>query len=386
MDNFALARKRHQAVAEAAARDPGAAGDLWAALADIGEPAEGSYAAAVRDTAPADHAALLATNATAVAAAFVAHWADYPRGVRRSPLALRDTARAAWAAFDARARQVESLAHGFGWDHATAWSTLEDVAARDGAAVERVARLAGRMYAALRGARAHRVAGMPEEVHSVEVGGDIPRLLPSELAQLMDADMEAAVLARVIERRALQYEMRGTGQRAKGPLVLALDESGSMHAERREWSKAAAIALARVAFDEKRPVAVVHFSTSCAVRPLKPGDAGSVVAMIRSFLRGGTAIGRALDVAAEQVRELAGRGQPGGDVVLVTDGVDGDDEAQAASVEKLRAMSARLWTVAIECDIDAASPLRASAAAYLRLGAGDLGDEKSAVRLGAAAA
>lgn len=60
-----------------------------------------------------------------------------------------------------------------------------------------------------------------------------------------------------------------------------------MYDGRREWSKAAALALARVAFDEGREVAVIHYSRSNVVRPLRKGDGAGLLAMVRSFLGGG---------------------------------------------------------------------------------------------------
>lgn len=396
---FQQARKRHNAVADAAEYDVAIAGDLWAAIADLGEPPAGSYAEAVRDTAPADHATLLATNDVAKAFAFAGHWetartfaaraaaATAYGGAKVTPLKMRDAARAAWKVLEERATQTQELARGFGWDLSQAWTTLEDVALRqdDFSAIERVAKLAGRMYAAMRGNAAHRVHGVPEEVYSIELGNSVPRLLGSELAQLANPAFRTLALMRIVEKKALQYAVRGTGKCSKGPLVLALDESGSMHDQRREWSKAAAVALMRVAFDEKRPVVVVHYSSSIVVRPIKPGDAKGVVDMIRHFLNGGTKIGMALHAAAEEIEALAKKGQGGGDVVLVTDGVDGDTASQEAAVAELKKLGARLWTVAIECDIPTGCVLRDAAAHYLCLGGASLDDPKSAIALQGAA-
>jgi len=222
-------------------------------------------------------------------------------------------------------------------------------------------------------------------MHDVEQGSHIGRLLPSELVQLFDDDLATPAFQRLIENRSLQYAMRGTSTASKGPLVMALDESGSMHAQRREWSKAAAIALMRVAFDEKRPVAVVHFSTSTVVRHIAPGDSKGVIAMIKHFLNGGTAIGTALRVAVDTVKELAKKGKAGADIVLVTDGVDYDAGPQKAALDDAKALGVRLWTVAIECTIEVGNPLRDYAANYVELGAAQMTDARSVVAFGGAA-
>ncbi|HSN97078.1 MAG TPA: VWA domain-containing protein [Candidatus Nanopelagicales bacterium] len=388
MGTFLQARREHRAVAMAADLDVALAGDLWNAIVGVGaEPLVGSFTEAVHDTAPVEHAALLASDDVAAAYAFERMWGclpGLPRGA--SPFELRTIAREQWAVFDTQARRTEHLAMGFGWDVSAAWTHAREVelARGDLGQVERIARLAGRMYAALRGARARRVHGVPSEVYSVEQGNDVSRLLPAEQVLLMEPVLETVVLERIASRRAAQYAVRGDANKSKGPLVVALDESASMHAFRNEWAKAAAVALSRVAFEEKRPVSVVHYSTSTVHQDIRPGDTEAVLRMIRHFLGGGTAIGLALGVAVQQVRQLAQRGQKGADIILVTDGVDGDQAAQEAAIQEGLALGVRLWTVAIECEVPETSPIRTKAAQYTRLGSADLADGNSVALLAGA--
>lgn len=384
MSAYLQAMRQHRALVAANAQDPTRAADLWNAVVGAGTPASGSFAEAVADTAPVTLAALLAGDDVAAAYAFDLFWRT-PSSTS-SPFELRSSAREMWEKFVAQAENTADLAHGFGWDLSSAWTHTRDVAVAQGDMhqVERIARLAGRMYVALRGARASRVKGIPSEVYSVEQGSDVGRLLPSEQVLLTEPLLETVVLERIASRRAGQYAVRGDAKQSRGPLVIALDESGSMHGRRNEWAKAAAVALSRVAMDEKRPVSVVHYSTSTVIQPLKLGDADAMLKMVRHFLSGGTAIGLALGVAVQEVRSLARKGQKGADVVLVTDGVDEDEAAQARAIAEGQALGVRLWTVAIECDVRPSSPLREHAADYTRLGASDL-HEASVVRLAGAA-
>ena len=377
MSTFLNAMRQHRAVVVAHAEDPNRAADLWNAIVGIGSLRTGSFAEAVADTAPVTHAALLAVDDVAAAYAFDLFWRTPI--TTASPYELRSRAREQWATFTERADSTADLAHGFGWDVSAAWAHARDVTVAQGdmSQVERIARLAGRMYVALRGARAGRVHGIPGEVYSVEQGCDVGRLLPAEQVLLMDPLLEIVVLERIASRRAAQYAVRGDAKQSRGPLVVALDESGSMRGRRNEWAKAATVALARIALEDKRPVSVVHYATSAVVQPLKAGDATAMLSMVRHFLGGGTAIGLALGVA---VRDTFGKA----DIVLVTDGVDGDEHAQAAAIAEGETLGARLWTVAIECDVSASSPLRSHAAEYTRLGASDL-HEAGVLRLAGAA-
>lgn len=394
--NFTQARKAHSVVERAARRDLRSAMDLWSALSLVGTPPEDSYAEAAVEICPTEHVSLLATCPVAVAFAFAKHWdvlalyesKDDPSASRMSdltPFQRRELARGAWDKFKEKAKRTEDMALGFGWDMQDAWSVLKDVPLSPASmeTVMAVGRLAGRMYAALRGAMANRVHGLPEEVYSVTTGGDFSRLLAQETMLFGDPDREASALLRVIERQAMMYAVRGRGKQSKGPFVIALDESGSMHEQRRNWSKAAAVALARVAAEENRPVSVVHYSTSCVSAPLDPKSPASVLRMIRHFLEGGTDIGLAISNCTEQVVALADKGVPGADVVLVTDGVDEDQPRQKAALAELGKTGARLWLVAIEREVLPGNPLRDAAAHYVLIGAN--ADEKAAVALSGAA-
>lgn len=384
--SFEIARREHQIVAEYAARGAALAEDIWRGIVGLDTTAAGA-AEAMRDTVPERFATMLACDAVPAAYAFGLAVREF-RGEMRTSLERRDAARRVWACFAEKADAVAEVERGFGWDMSAAWRSVQDVRGVSGdlEMVARVARLAGRMYGVLRGARATKVAGIAGEVYSVEQGNDVSRLLPAELALLTSPDLEPVILERLATRRAGQYAVRGEAMRSKGPLVVAIDESGSMHGARNEWAKAAAVAICRVAAEEGRPVAVVHFSTSAVAQDLRPSDPASVLKMIRTFLSGGTAIGLALGVAADTVARLAKKGHRGADVILVTDGVDGHAEAHTRAIDRLAdEHQARLWTVAIECSIDEALPLRAKAAGYGELGREGLTDAGS-VSLFAAAA
>lgn len=378
--NFQQARLRHAVLRNSMHPE---SERIWQAVTGTGsDPTPGTYPEAVRDTAPVEYAALLATDEVAAAYAFEL-FARIPLG--RTAFERRDAARKTWADFAEQANRARTVSEGLGWDLASAWQQTREVESRGGNldAVERIARLAGRMYAALRGGGARKVRGVPEEVYSVELGNDVGRLLPSEQVQL-DGDFEIPVLERIATRRAVQYAVRGTTKANRGPLVVCLDESGSMDNRRNEWAKACAIALSRVAREDKRKVTIVHYSTS-AVAIEMTGDPACIVAMIRHFMGGGTEIATALLAAEQQVVTLARKGDKGADVVLVTDGVDPCETEQGEALAKLEAVGCKLWTIAIECEIQKTSPLRARAASYTHVTAGDLASGGGVVALAGAA-
>lgn len=372
MGTWSDARRQHAAIKNAAEEDAEGAKALWLATKGEGDPDLDSYVEAVLDAAPTEHAGVLSEGATANAYAINCLWKHWWTSQGATPLQRRDLARQAWAEFSERAALAGEIEYGLGFDRSQAWECTRKVEMESGASVERVRRIAdiaGRMFAALRAAKADRVNAAPEEIYSVELGADLNRLLPSELVHI-GQPTECLLFDKLADRKALQYALRGQGPAARGPLVIALDESGSMSVTRQEWSKAAAVALTRMAHADNRKVAIVHFSTSCRVREIAPGDNEGISNMIAHWLGGGTDIDLALDNSAAEIEKLAAKGDRGADVILVTDGLDAGNHD--AGIDKIEALGARLFTVAIECAIERGNPLRDRAERYVPIGGAEL--------------
>lgn len=381
----------HDCVKRAHKEFPALSLEVWSGIVGTGNVDPGSIGEALRDTVPDKHAAVVASVDVAAAYAFDLWLREYQRRqdwwTRAKAFERRDAARKIWTDFTKQADNAKDIAYGFGWDDSAAWSILRDVrqVSGDMAQVKRIAALAGRMFAALKGSAVKRVPGMAGEVYSVEQGNAVERLLPAELALLDAGALELPLLERLATRRAAQYAVRGTQKRTRGPLVVAIDESGSMHATRIEWAKAAALAVARVAAQDNRVMRVVHFSTSCVVQDLRPKDPASVMEMIRTFLGGGTAIGTALEACVAEVAALEQKGARGADIICITDGVDGTTDAQETALNIADKLSARLWTVGIECEIAPEYPIRRRAVTFTELGRDGLTNANSITALAQAA-
>jgi len=369
------ARKRHSAIARAAEDDIDGAKLIWRVTKgdDTGVEPD-SYAEAVFDAAPAQHAGILSEGGTANAYAISCLWEHWWKSLTATPLERRDYAREGWEKFNERAALAGSIKHGLGFDLSDAWECTRDVNMQqvDPAKMKRIADLAGRMFATMHAAKATKVNAAPEEIHSVEMGADIAWLLPSELV-VMGTAYECLLYDKLADRKAMQYALCGEGPAGRGPFVIALDESSSMHDTRQEWSKAAAVALTRIAHEDNRKVAIVHYSTSVKIQIIEPGDHRGISDLIGQFMSGGTRINMALDNSADQVEALHAKGDKGADVILITDGLDGRCDYDGP-LGRLDAMGARLFTVAIECPIDEDSPLRTQAERYIPIGGAELAE------------
>jgi uncharacterized protein with von Willebrand factor type A (vWA) domain len=101
---------------------------------------------------------------------------------------------------------------------------------------------------------------------------------------------------------------KGTKKEGKGPIVVCVDNSGSMSGDRETWSKAVALALLEIATMQKRGFACIHFggpSDALEIIEINPGEKGilrKAVKVAEFFLNaGGTAFEPALSQALELI-------------------------------------------------------------------------------------
>lgn len=163
-----------------------------------------------------------------------------------------------------------------------------------------------------------------DDVVGVEPGGDVGRLLPDELVRLADPEQELDALRRVAERQAACREHHAVEPVGQGPVVVCLDESGSMGGEKIHTAKALALALAWVARRQRRWCALVAYSGDTGERllPLPPGrwDEGRLLDWLAAFLGRGSDLDVPVRELPRLYREL--NAPPGiTDVVFVTDAV-----------------------------------------------------------------
>ena len=168
----------------------------------------------------------------------------------------------------------------------------------------------------------------------IEFGRDLPRMLGSELATLADPVLEDLWVHRYTTRSLQQYR-QGSTPCKRGPVVVCVDTSGSMH-DLEVASKALAIAAAKLAQRDRRPVRVILFSCDIEVYDAPQPMAGApwlefLATVARRFSGGGTDFDMPLEAALEAItsHELYRRA----DLVFITDG----DCEVSYEVEKLLA-------------------------------------------------
>ena len=164
-----------------------------------------------------------------------------------------------------------------------------------------------------------------KHVFSVErdgvIQGDNPELLlPTELAMLNNPATKLDFYRRFTEKQTLQYSPEGKDAAGKGPIVLCLDQSGSMDG-RKEQAAGFALAIAMIAKRQGRDFAYIPFSSNVGEVLLFPRGKIPVDGILRiatEFMSGGTNFQRPLEKAVETIQKR--ERFKNADIIFVTDG------------------------------------------------------------------
>jgi len=224
--------------------------------------------------------------------------------------------------------------------------------------LSRIVDIVGRMETELGTKRMEITKQGRSEVHSVRFSDDIQRMLPYEIVNLADPDLEMTFYSKFSEKKLMTYDIRGREKVSgppkntrKGPVVLLVDTSGSMYGEPELIAKAVSLSIARRMIPEKRDVKVILFSTRTTEISLTSKEK-----MGREFLEflsytfgGGTDFNIAL---REGVRALREKEWEGADLMFVSDGHSiVSDPSITAEWDLLKEMNnARVFSVIINND------------------------------------
>lgn len=212
-----------------------------------------------------------------------------------------DSLRAVGKALDQATREVEearemALALGLGAG-APGSNDPRAVAAlyrrvRSNPTLKRICEIAGRYRRVAQSRQRRKTTHGLDDMVGVVLDGDLGRLLPQELAKLAIPEFEDDTLRRLVEKQVMCREYRATEPVGKGPIVIVVDESGSMEGEKIHTAKALALAMAWIARQQRRWCALIAFAGGKDGRllGLPPGrwNEASLADWLEAFLGGGT--------------------------------------------------------------------------------------------------
>jgi len=184
--------------------------------------------------------------------------------------------------------------------------------------VKKMIELLGRMRNLLKSTAKAKPRKSKLELHNVAMGREVERLLPSEILKLRK--YRPIFHKDYYEGRLMHYDLKRREKEAKGPIVIALDLSGSMAGEKEQWAKAVSLATIDLAVKDKRPWAFVAFDAKIKdvkvfKKPPKPEE---VLEIMKIGASGGTSYElplREVMKIIEQEREFTKA-----DVLFISDG------------------------------------------------------------------
>ncbi len=193
---------------------------------------------------------------------------------------------------------------------------------RGNPSLKKICELAGRFRRVAQSKQRMKVSHGLDDVVGVEPGGDIGRLLPSELVKLAVPELELDTLRRIIEREAMCREHHSVEPVGKGPIICVCDESGSMEGVKVHTAKALALALAWIARRQKRWCGLIAYSGESGERllALPPGrwNETALCDWLSAFIGKGSDLDLPINEMPRMYKEI---GAPSGitDVIFITD-------------------------------------------------------------------
>ncbi|MCJ7816358.1 MAG: VWA domain-containing protein [Candidatus Aenigmarchaeota archaeon] len=166
---------------------------------------------------------------------------------------------------------------------------------RNSPVLRQVSKIVGRMKLLLASKQKQKITKVPEEIVDISQGDDIMRTVPSDMMLMMDEDTEPLFIRKFTEKQLQTYELEGKEKQGEGPIIVCVDNSGSMSGEPEIVSKAIAYALLDLASKKKRRFACIHFGAEneyevFEITPDMKGDERikTIISMLSYFRGGGT--------------------------------------------------------------------------------------------------
>lgn len=180
------------------------------------------------------------------------------------------------------------------------------------------------------------------EVTGLRLSNDIATVIPSELAMYKNLATKKYFMFKFVQKKLLSYsyerdtpytykkktqeevEIEIKENETKGPIIICVDTSGSMHGAPERIAKTISFALSKIAISENRKCYLISFSTGISTLDLSSFQETNALEKLVSFLRmsfnGGTDAAPALTHAVELLQK---ENWQNSDVLMVSDFIMG---------------------------------------------------------------
>lgn len=164
-------------------------------------------------------------------------------------------------------------------------------------------------------------------IQTVRFSDSINNLLPMEAAKLLNQSLKRKFYADMLERKLLSYQLLGkhyTGPpriKPRGPMIVLVDTSGSMHGAPQTLTKSAVLAMAKRMLSQQRDMKVILFASTSQHLEIELSSRKKMSEKFLNFLLytfgGGTDFNTALSSGLKSLKE---KDFQGADLLFITDG------------------------------------------------------------------
>lgn len=216
-----------------------------------------------------------------------------------------------------------------------------------------IMRMAGRFIARAKMLQRQRSDMPGMEITGIELSGDLSRLLPIESALVAGAvpELELLAMKRLAERQALSYRRILRTPLAMGPIVVSVDESGSMmHNGKIEAAKGLALAMASIARAQKRPFLLCAWADQPdgGIRTAS-GSPDAIVEWLEEFFSGGTHLQGPLHTLPMMSWPAGPIGARADHIIITDDDVGISDELLDSYTSWAKAKGVRTFGIGVDC-------------------------------------
>lgn len=203
------------------------------------------------------------------------------------------------------------------------------------------------------------------ELVGIHESGDLSNIIPTEAVLLADEETEGLFFKKFAEKKLLTFEYHSrfldsreeqitdkrlkAKEKDKGPIIICVDTSGSMHGVPEQVAKVMCFAILKIALQDNRKVYLISFST--AIQTLELTDLRNSLDAVINFLlmsfNGGTDAEPALQ---EALKMLNNKDFKDADVLMISDFIMPNlGDTIQKEIQKAKSNKTRFHSLAI-CD------------------------------------
>lgn len=189
-------------------------------------------------------------------------------------------------------------------------------------------------------------SGEGQSVSDIECGGDLTRILPSELA-LLATEMKMWKMHQILEEKALQYRVEDDTEQERGPIWVLRDISSSMnHMDRNQKAASVCLYAMKESISQKRQIRITNYDISARSEIFK-GESqkltpDQLLSVLETRCSGGTDLGRVIKHRVNGDAYLQNS-----DLVIITDGYDILDNDAMEVVKSVKELGVRFVLIGI---------------------------------------